>query len=409
MAETAMGPRVEADAGAVQGVLLAMPPCMVVITMVAPLPVIPAMLKAFAATPAIGVLAPMAVVLPMLAIALSSIAAGALGDRIGRRRLLNVSTLLFASAAVAPVWLTSFNWILGSRAVAGLCLGAMTTSAIGLTGDYFQGAARQKWLAVQGAAGAGSAVIASAISGALGEIGWRLPFVLLTAGFALFAALLLFRGPAIAAPGPQTEDVTGETSLPTPWTALAAIFALGVLASFIIWPPVYEFGLLLAEKGKGSAMVTGVMTAVLAVGAVAGAMGLGLVRHMPAAGKQAVAIAVSGLGIVVVWIATGLGPVLAGAFAIGVGEGMTGPILGAWLLDRTPLPLRGRVVGLFQTVFYLAQFAGPLFARWLAEASGGTTASLSYYAVAAAIVAASTGAAVLLRFMPRPRREHDFH
>jgi MFS family permease len=326
-----------------------------------------------------------------------------LGDRIGRRRLLDISTLLFAVAAVAPFWMTSFTWILVSRALAGIGLGAMATSAVALTGDYFQGAARQRWLAVQGAAGAGSAVVASAISGALGEINWRLPFLLMVSGFVLFAGLVLFRGPTVAASGSEAEDMTARPNAPVPWASLAAIFALGVLASFTIWPPVYEFGLLLEEKGSGSVMLTGLLTAVLGVGAVLGAMGLGLVRRLPAPGKQALAIAVSGLGIVLIWIAASLGPIMVGAFAIGVGEGMTTPILASWLLDRTPVRLRGRVVGLFQTTFFLAQFAGPLLARWLADASGGTTASMLYYAIATAVLAAPIAVAVLWRRVPQGR------
>src|SRR5277367_5471959 len=156
----------EADAGWIQGVLLALVPAMVVASVCAALPVIPAMLHAFATTPNIGFLVPTSVVLPTLTIALSSLAAGVIGDRIGHRRLLTVCTLVFAVVAILPYWLTSFTWIIVSRAVVGIALGGMTTSAIALTGDYFEGATRQRWLAIQGATGAGSAVVVSAISGA---------------------------------------------------------------------------------------------------------------------------------------------------------------------------------------------------------------------------------------------------
>ena len=67
------------NAGWLQGVLLALIPCMVVSSVCVALPVIPAMLHAFAKTPNIGFLVPMSVVLPTLTIALSSLAAGALG------------------------------------------------------------------------------------------------------------------------------------------------------------------------------------------------------------------------------------------------------------------------------------------------------------------------------------------
>ena len=391
------------NAGWLQGVLLALIPCMVVSSVCVALPVIPAMLHAFAKTPNIGFLVPMSVVLPTLTIALSSLAAGALGDRIGRRRLLDYSTLLFAVTAILPFWLTSFTWILVSRAAAGVALGGMTVSGVGLTGDYFQGPARQRWLAIQGAAGAAAGVVVSTISGALGEISWRLPFLLLAAGFALFVGLLVFRGPAVVASRPATEETTAQpVSAPVPWATLGFIFALGVLASLIIWPPVYAFGVLLEEKRIGSVMLTGLMTSVLATGAVAGAMSLGLLRRVPPPGKQALAIAFAGVGIVLIWTTGTLAPIMVGAFAIGIGQGMTAPILADWLLEETPVPLRGRVIGLYQTTFFLAQFVGPLFGHWVADISGGTTISMLYYAVACALLAAPTAAVLLRRRAPEP-------
>ena len=75
------------DAGWVQGILLASAVCMLTLSISAMLPIIPAMLHAFAGQPAIGMLVPISVVAPMLAVALTSPVAGALGERIGRRRL----------------------------------------------------------------------------------------------------------------------------------------------------------------------------------------------------------------------------------------------------------------------------------------------------------------------------------
>jgi hypothetical protein len=62
--------------------------------------------------------------------------------------------------------------------------------------------------------------------------------------------------------------------------------------------------------------------------------------------------------------------------------------------------LRGRIVGLYQTTFFLAQFDGPLLGRWVADASRGTTASMLYYAVASALLAAPTAAILLRRRAP---------
>ena len=61
----------EADAGWVQGLLLASAACMLVLSVSATLPIIPAMLRAFKGRPAIDMLVPFSVVAPMLTLALT--------------------------------------------------------------------------------------------------------------------------------------------------------------------------------------------------------------------------------------------------------------------------------------------------------------------------------------------------
>lgn len=379
------------DAGWVQGVLLAIIPAMVVMTVVVAIPIIPRLLVVFAATPDARALIPMAVVAPTLAIGLSSIAAGMLGERIGRRRLLEISTGLFAVTAILPFWLDSFPLILCARAAAGVALGAMTTSGVGLTGDYFSGVVRQRWLAIQGGAAAAAGVITSAIAGALGDISWRLPFLLLAVGFPLAAAFVLLptrRAAVPARPRPGEEIDATAADGPLPWMTLAAIFALGIFGSLIIFPPAYELGLVFQERKLGAATLTGLATAVLAAGAVAGALGLRIIGRLSAPGKMAVAFAMGGAGTLVVSVSGQVAPIMVGAAAVGVGQGMVGPILSIWLLDRTPAPERGRIVGLYSTAFFLAQFAAPVIAGWIAARSASTSASMIYYEIASAAAVA---------------------
>jgi MFS family permease len=336
----------------------------------------------------------MAVVTPTLALAVSSIAAGALGERIGRRRLLEISTALFSVTAILPFWLDSFPMILMARAIAGVALGAMSTSGIGLTGDYFSGASRERWLAIQGGAGAGAGVVTAAIAGALGDIDWRLPFLLLGVGFPLLAALLLLpprvtESPASA--GHDDEAKTGPAGR-LPWMSLAAIFALAIFGSLIIFPPAFELGLVFQEKRLGAATLTGLATAVLAGGGVAGALGVGVAGRLSAPGKMAVAFAVAGLGMALVSWSSQIPPIMIGAAAVGVGQGIISPVLSIWLLDRTPAAARGRVVGLYTTVFGLAQFAAPMIAGWIAAYSTSTSASMIYYEIASAAAVAMISA-----------------
>jgi MFS family permease len=376
----------EGDAGWVQGFLLASATCMLVLSVSATMPIIPAMRHAFAGQPGIDMLVSFSVVAPMLTLALSGPFAGALGERIGRRRLLDISTLVFAVIAVLPYWLTDFTLVVVSRVVIGIALGGMLTSAVGLTGDYFAGASRQRWLAIQGGAGALTAVIAATVSGALAEINWRLPFLMMATAFPLFAALAYFRGPsAEKIVRNQTVHELADDARPVQWGSLGAIFTLSVVASFTLWPPAYAFGVLLEEKSLGTSMLTGITTSILAGGAVLGAASIGLVRRLTPAARQAVAFAITGAGTLVIWWASTLPSMILGAFVVGIGEGMTGPILSDWLLEETPLRIRGRAVGLFQTTFFLAQFASPLLAQAVARSVGSTSLSMLWYAVACGV------------------------
>ena len=375
----------EGDAGWVQGSLLASATCMLVLAVSATLPIIPAMRHAFSGQPAIDMLVQFSVVAPMLTVALSGPFAGMLGDRIGRRRLLDISTLVFAIFAVLPFWLNDFIVLVASRAVIGIALGGMITSAVGLTGDYFSGAARQRWLAIQGGAGAVTAVIAASASGALAEINWRLPFLMLATAFPLYAALLFFRGPSETTDHIEIASDDASDGGPVPWGSLVVIFVLSVVASFMLWPPAYAFGVILEEKALGSSVLTGFTTSVLAGGAALGAASIGLTRRLTPPARQGVAFGICGIGTLAIWGATSLPPLILGAFIVGIGEGMTGPILSDWLLTETPLRLRGRVVGLFQTVFFLAQFASPLFAQAVARSVGSTTYSMLWYALACSV------------------------
>ena len=379
------------DAGWVQGVLLALIPATVVMTVITAIPIIPKLLVVFGKTPGAAGLVPMLVVAPTLAIALSSVAAGMLGERIGRRRLLELSTALFAVSAILPFWLNSFALILASRALAGVALGAMTTSGVGLTGDYFSGATRQRWLAIQGGSAAAAGVITSAIAGALGDISWRLPFLLLAVGFPLLAAFLLLPARHATTPEGQhhEEEIEAGAAGPVPWSTLAAIFALGIFGSLIIFPPAYELGLVFQEKKLGAATLTGIATAVLAAGAVAGALGMGVLGRMSAPWKMAVAFAAGGVGTVLVSMSGQIPPIMIGAVAVGIGQGMIGPILSIWLLDRTPALARGRIIGLYSTVFYFAQFAAPLISGWVASQSVSVSSSMVYYEIASAVAVAA--------------------
>ncbi|HEY2050409.1 MAG TPA: MFS transporter [Caulobacteraceae bacterium] len=373
------GSAAERDAGWVVGVVLACIPATIVVATCVALPILPKIALAFPHQPGIVALTPLVAVLPTLTVGLAGAGAGVLGDKLGRRRLLVWSTLVFAAAGVAPIWLSSFALILISRAVAGLAIGAMITSAVALTGDYFSGRPLQRWLAAQGGVSAISGVIVSAASGALGEVSWRMAFLPMFIGWPLFAALIFIPAPKLV--GQATGTPAPEAAGPAPWTAWIGIFLLMSVGAALIFPPAYELGALLQEKALGSSWLTGLGVAILAAGAVVSAFSVPSLRRISPPLKVAIAVGASGAGTIMIAQATTLVPIMVGATLVGVGQGMLGPVLSIWLLEATPERLRGRAVGMFQTTTFLTLFVAPLAARWLAIGLGSASSGMRFFAL----------------------------
>ena len=385
MADSATTGAPDRDAGLIQGVLLACVPTMIVATTCAALPILPAIVRAFPDQPHIAELVPLVAVLPTLTVAFTSLAAGVLGERFGRRRLLILGTAVFAVSAILPLWFNSFVLLLLSRAVTGLAVGVMITSAVALTGDYYSGATLQRWLAAQGGAGAIAGVLVSVVSGALGEISWRLAFLPLFVGLPLLVGLVAVPAPKTAAAQAHQAADPGEGG-PAPWATWLFIFAVAIVGSAIIFPPAYELGALLHEKALGTSLLTGLAVAVMAAAAAVAAFGMGVLRRLSPPAKAALAIAAAGAGTILLAQATTLPVVMLGSALDGAAQGLLGPVLSIWLMERTPDRLRGRAVGVYTTLTFLTLFVAPLIARWAAVSLHTSSAAMRGYAIADAVV-----------------------
>ena len=99
--------------------------CLPILGAVLIAPVLPQMQDHFADVPGADVLVPMALTVPALSLALLAPFAGVLVDRLGRKRLLVVSTVLYAILGTAPLWLDSLGAIVASRALVGVAEAAI--------------------------------------------------------------------------------------------------------------------------------------------------------------------------------------------------------------------------------------------------------------------------------------------
>ncbi|MFO1398907.1 MAG: MFS transporter [Burkholderiales bacterium] len=238
----------------------------------------------------------------LLAITATIVAAGRLGDALGRRRVLLAGIAVFIAASLACAFAPTLGVLVVARAVQGVGAAVMTALALAFVADTVPKAkagSAMGWLGTMSALGT---ALRPALGGVLAaRFGWPSLFVAGVPAAVLAMGLVARRLPAIAAsPRPAPFDVAGTVLLAA---ALAAYSLAMTAASFDVqhvllllvaivsaWgfvrvelraaAPLLRMALLrepvLAAGSAMSILVTTVVMATLVVGPFYLARGLGL-------------------------------------------------------------------------------------------------------------------------------------
>ncbi|WP_372500269.1 MFS transporter [Streptomyces panaciradicis] len=358
--------------GRLPAVLLMAGSCLPILGAVLIAPVLPRMQDHFGDVPGNAVLVPLVLTVPALSLAVLAPFAGALVDRLGRKRLLVTATVLYALFGTAPLWLSSLYGIVASRVLVGVAEAAIMTCCTTLIGDYYTGRTRDRYLALQTMCASASATLFFVLGGALGSAGWRAPFWLYLVGLLLAPAM------ARVLPAPQPAalpagEPTAADRRPFPLRRMAGICLLTVFGAAVFYTVPVEMSYLMDDLGVHSTGVVGAATALASAATVLGSVLFTRLadrarRRLPAV------LAVCAAGFVLMGATDRLPLLIAGAVVNCVGTGMLLPSLLTVALSRLAYADRGRGTGLWTSAFFLGEFACPL-ALLAAQNTLGTLAS----------------------------------
>ncbi|MGW5655552.1 MFS transporter [Streptomyces humi] len=376
--------------------------CLPILGAVLIAPVLPRMQDHFASVPGAEVLVPLALTVPALALALLAPFAGVIVDRLGRKRLLIVATLLYAVFGTAPLWLSSLGAIIASRALVGVAEAAIMTCCTTLIGDYYTGRRRVRYLALQTMCASASATVFFVLGGAAGSAGWRVPFWVYAVSLVLaplMAAAL--PGPAVtgaAVPGPVAGRGAAVGRRGFPWRQLGGICALTFFGAMVFYTVPVEMSYLLDDLGVTSSAVIGLATAVASAATVGGAVTFARLRRAPDRMLPAV-LAVCAAGFGLMFLAGSAPLLVAGAVVNCVGTGMLLPALLTGAMSRLAFEDRGRGTGLWTAAFFGGEFVCPLVLLGGEAGVGSLAGAVGLLGLACALVAAGLFAA---QFLPQP-------
>ncbi|WP_327725847.1 MFS transporter [Streptomyces europaeiscabiei] len=371
--------------------------CLPILGAVLIAPVLPQMQDHFADGAGVDALVPMALTVPALSLALLAPFAGVIVDKVGRKRLLVIATVLYAILGTAPLWLDSLGAIVASRALVGVVEAAIMTCCTTLIADYYSGRQRDRYLALQTMCAAISATGFLLLGGAAGSAGWRTPF------WAYAVALLL--APAMAAflPKPGSADRTDESATtevpvkrPFPWRPLAGTCALTLFGAVLFYSVQVELSFLLDDMSVTDSGVIGLAIAICNAAVVIGAV----VFTKSGRTQQAwlpLAFGLCALGLGLIWVAPNAVVLTIGGVINLFGGGIMLPSLLTLAMSKLDYADRGRGTGLWTGFFFLGQFICPLVVLAVTPAVGSTANAMGVLAAAAAVGAAGLAHSARLR------------
>ena len=371
------------------GIALLLPITLTTMAIVLLAPVLPQLMAEFSGVEGHEYLVPMVLTLPSLCVALLCPFAGILGDYFGRRRLLLASFVLYTVVGVAPVFLTDLTHILISRVGVGIAEALIYVLSTTMIGDYYTGAARDRWLAGQTAFASVSALVFFNVGGVLGEAGWRVPFWVYGSAMVMFALVLKYTWEPSGEPaGDKAQAVeTAPHNLSWagfPWAKMAGIALVTIYGSVFFYTVQIQTSAGLTELGVSSAARIGFLTSLASVGVPLGTFIYSRIGRIGVVRLLLAEFGLLALGFLLMGRTGSVSGFLAGCFINQLGAGMLLPTLLVWSMSILPFEVRGRGTGFWQSAFALGQWLSPLAVTFFALRMGGLMKSFEMLAYLAA-------------------------
>ncbi|WP_408586985.1 MFS transporter [Novosphingobium sp.] len=373
--------------GFMTGISLLLPITLTTMAVVLLAPVVPQMMREFAGIADSEYRVPMILTVPSLCVALLCPFAGMLGDYFGRRRLLLASFLLYALVGIAPVFLHDLNAILLSRVGVGIAESLIYVLSTTMIGDYYSGAARDRWLAGQTAFASMSALLFFNLGGALGEAGWRTPFWVYASALVMFALVLRFTWEPgsrdTAEPAPQAPHNTSWAGFP--WAVMAMIVGITIYGSVFFYTVQIQASSGLAALGLTSPARIGFLTSVASIGVPLGTLVYSRIGHARVALLLLAEFTLLALGFALMGKSGSVPGFLIGCFINQIGAGLLLPTLLVWSMSILRFEFRGRGTGFWQSAFAFGQFLSPIVVTASGKAVGGLLGAFSVLSATAAV------------------------
>ena len=382
----------ERQAGFAQGLPLVVQAALPTMGAILLVPVVPLIAAEYGRLPGAAYLIPMLLTIPGLCIALFSVPAGFLGDRVGRRAPLIAALAIYGVMGMAPMVLGDIRAVLAARFVLGMTEAVIITLSATMLADYFTGATRDRWLASISAIASLSAVAFLLAAGQIGAAwGWRAVTAVYGLSLLIVPAMMFLTWEPDSRREQAAATAAGRVAFP--WRHMAGTGAVTLFGSVLFYTLAIQQSMGLAELGLTDPGRIGALSAIATLANPLGTLLFWRVAHLRPSTLLAGEFLLLGAAFVGMSQATTDVQFTAATFAGSFAAGMLLPTLLTWTMRGLPFVVRARGTGIWQTLFALGLFLSgllvPFLARNLVDGVLPAFGAIGIAAIAAAIAAAA--------------------
>ena len=324
-------------------------------------PSLPQMSMVFNHIPNAEFIIKLVLTLPSLFIAFAAPFAGYIIDRVGRKKLLLFSLLLYAIAGTSGLYLNNMLSILIGRALLGVSVAGIMTTATTLIADYYTGIERHKMMGLQGAFMAFGGVVFICFGGYLADISWRMPFIVYAFSLIVFLLVLKF----IYEPKriiKYTQNNALKTSSKKRFSKkLYILYFVGFIGFVFYFMIPVEIPFLLNDLGSISNTKIGYSISISILAGAIVALNYSKIKiKLSYPVIYTIIFCLMCIGFLIISFSKTYLLILTGLMIQGAGFGILMPNTNSWIVALAPKHLRGRLIGNLSTAVYLGQFLSPV-------------------------------------------------
>jgi len=293
------------------------------------------------------------VTLPALGVVIFGPLAGMLITRKGTRSALRIGLVLYGALGVAGAWMPGPLFIYADRLLLGGATAIVMSSGIAMISEFYSGHARLKMMSKQGMAIELGGVIFLSVGGLLAQIGWRWPFTLYLMGWVFLAMVELFVPRQHV---PVHEQTSGSGVAKNTLSKVTIVYFAALLAMIIFFTAIIGLPLRLHGFGFNEAEIGYLLSFVSLVAVVAASTLPRLTVGIGESTTLTIGFLCYAIAHLIFITASGADIMIFAAFILGIGFGLTVPLVNHMAVERSHPGNRGKVLAYLSMSIFLGQF-----------------------------------------------------